>query len=483
MEKKLFIICCIVFILCVFVIVFSWPEPDEYNDMKETEAENTICDLSSAVLPETLDDDRDICVDTPTREYGEIATYMLWEEDIISRILYPNGEAMHLTHSIEAWIEKIASYYRYEISQWSEGDNPSELTVEYSSYSINDNLVSVRMYGIFDDSSLAHPVDVIATFNTYVNQNEVLQLSDVITADGEQILQNMVAEQAGVKKEDIDGVFLQYWLLTHDGLEITLARGDYLPMSDGTRTFFFPYEELEGMLSIEITKETDADLPETPLDNHIAESISGQKSGEIGGSMLALTFDDGPSAYTDRLLDTLSEYGGHATFFVVGNMIEDRPELLVRMALEGHEIGGHSWSHRDLTKLNKEDIENQIIKTNNKIQEVSDVSVTLMRPPYGACNDRVKNVAADLNVSIINWSVDTLDWKYKNADTVYKSIMREAYDGAIILCHDLHKTTVDAMERVIPDLIDQGYQLVTVSQLMQTKGINMRPGNVYSKAQ
>ena len=104
---------------------------------------------------------------------------------------------------------------------------------------------------------------------------------------------------------------------------------------------------------------------------------------------------------------------------------------------------------------------------------------TTMRPPYGSCNDQVKANAGELGIALINWSVDTLDWKYKNADTVYQAVMDGAKDGAIILCHDLHKTTVDAMEQAIPALIAEGYQLVTVTELLTSDGGTINAGKLY----
>ena len=173
--------------------------------------------------------------------------------------------------------------------------------------------------------------------------------------------------------------------------------------------------------------------------------------------MIALTFDDGPSAHTDRLLDIFKKYGGKGTFFVVGYLIDSRPETLKRIAAEGHEIGNHSWNHKQLTTLDEKELTDQIMKTRAKIYDITGVDVHIMRPPYGAYNDFVRKIAEKLEVPLINWSVDTVDWKTKNAQAVYNEIMKSTKDGSIILCHDLHKTTVDAMETVIPKLIADGY--------------------------
>jgi peptidoglycan/xylan/chitin deacetylase (PgdA/CDA1 family) len=150
-----------------------------------------------------------------------------------------------------------------------------------------------------------------------------------------------------------------------------------------------------------------------------------------------------------------------------------------RIVKEGHEIGNHSWSHRQLTYLSDEEITDQIMMTRAKIYDTVGVDSLIVRPPYGACNDTVKAVGKKVGVSFVNWSVDTLDWKNKNAKAVRNEIMNSIFDGAIILCHDLHKTTVDAMEIVVPELIEKGYQLVTVSELMEYSEGTLVAGKVY----
>ena len=195
--------------------------------------------------------------------------------------------------------------------------------------------------------------------------------------------------------------------------------------------------------------------------------------------MIALTFDDGPSAHTPRLLDMFKKYGGKGTFFVVGNLLERNETTVKRIVDEGHEIANHSWSHPDLTRVSYDKLKSELSKTKNKIFELTGVQPKLFRPPYGSYNKNVKNVAFNCEEAVITWSVDTIDWKTRNANSVYKSVMSSDYDGAIILCHDLHKTTVDAMDKVIPALLDEGYQLVTLSQLFAMKGKEISAGQVY----
>ena len=128
-----------------------------------------------------------------------------------------------------------------------------------------------------------------------------------------------------------------------------------------------------------------------------------------------------------------------------------------------------------------QEITDEIMMTRAKIYEVTGKDCVIMRPPYGAWNDDEKAVGKDLGVAFVNWSVDTLDWKSRDAEAVYNEIINNASDGAIILCHDLHETTVDAMETVIPKLVEEGYQLVTVSELMSFSKKPLEAGKIHYK--
>ncbi len=209
--------------------------------------------------------------------------------------------------------------------------------------------------------------------------------------------------------------------------------------------------------------------------------LSSSADVDLTKPMIALTFDDGPSGHTDRLLDIFKEHGGKGTFFLVGGHIDYRPDTVKRITAEGHEIGGHSIDHKELTRLSSAEIVDQLSWTRDKMYEVTGVDSYIVRPPYGSYNDEVKRIAAGLGIVFVNWSVDTLDWKFRNAETVHDKIVDSAYDGAVILCHDIHKTTVDAMETVIPTLIEKGYQLVTVSELLSATHDKLTAGAVYNR--
>lgn len=183
--------------------------------------------------------------------------------------------------------------------------------------------------------------------------------------------------------------------------------------------------------------------------------------------LVAITYDDGPCRFTNDLLDIYEQYNSVATFFEVGQLLSSQPEALKRMDSQGHEIASHTWSHKDLAKSTDAQIEEQLDKTDDVLMEIVGKKSTLMRPPYGSVSKRVREVC---DKPMIGWSVDTLDWKYRDADKVIASVKNEGdLEGDVILMHSLYQSTVDATRVLVPWLIENGYQLVTVSELFAYK--------------
>lgn len=191
--------------------------------------------------------------------------------------------------------------------------------------------------------------------------------------------------------------------------------------------------------------------------------------------MIALTFDDGPGPYTKRLVKALDKYDAKATFFVLGCNIEANKSALKYAAKHGHQIGNHSWNHPQLTNYGASTIYNQINRTNKKVKQVTGKKPHVMRPPYGSYNEAVKQQA---NMSLVMWSVDTLDWQHRNPAKTKQKIWQGAKSGSIILMHDIHEPTVEAVEQILPKLTKK-YRLVTLDKLAKAKGKQLKKGNVY----
>ena len=183
------------------------------------------------------------------------------------------------------------------------------------------------------------------------------------------------------------------------------------------------------------------------------------------GAMVALTFDDGPHAeYTDQILDILEANGAKATFFEVGRNLYNDADAVRRAEALGCEVGSHSYRHADLGKMSAESIAEDLAKADAVFTEVLGHAPTLLRPPYGSMNNAVKYTTGR---SVITWSIDTEDWLSRDVDKIMAKVA-EAGDltGQVILMHSNHATSVEAARQLVPQLIEQGYQLVTVSELI-----------------
>ena len=196
--------------------------------------------------------------------------------------------------------------------------------------------------------------------------------------------------------------------------------------------------------------------------------------------MVALTFDDGPSKYTDRILNSLEANHGAATFFMVGNRVGSYPATVKRMVDLGCEPASHTWDHTYLTRLSEAGILANLAQADSAVSAAAGVTPRLGRPPGGYINDASRAALAKKGVPAIMWSIDTLDWKTKNSQATVDTVLGNVKDGDIILMHDLYSTSADAAEVLIPELTRRGYQLVTVSEMAACRG-GMQPGQVYSR--
>lgn len=205
-------------------------------------------------------------------------------------------------------------------------------------------------------------------------------------------------------------------------------------------------------------------------------------SATIGTPHLALTFDDGPhGTLTPRLLDILAQRRVKATFYVIGRNVEANPKIARRIVEEGHEIANHTWSHPQLSRLSADRVAEELRRTHETVLDVTGVRMSNLRPPYGAFNDRVRQVAFDRHgYDTIMWSVDPLDWKYRNAERVTRELVAGAAPGAVLLCHDIHASTVAAIPTTLDRLLDRGFAFITVSGLLAMdrsgrQDLNLRP--------
>ena len=215
------------------------------------------------------------------------------------------------------------------------------------------------------------------------------------------------------------------------------------------------------------------DSPSTP--SQPAATKAATNNGKISfssctveGKEIAITFDDGPhKTNTPQLLDILKQRGIRATFFVVGQNAAEYPDILKRIVAEGHELANHSYTHPVLASMSQSAVHEQLDKTHQAVLKATGVSMKLLRPPYGALSEpQRRTVNNEFGYKVILWSVDPLDWKVRDAARVQNEILSHTQAGSIVLAHDIHKSTVDAMPETLDKLTEKGFKFVTVSELL-----------------
>ena len=179
---------------------------------------------------------------------------------------------------------------------------------------------------------------------------------------------------------------------------------------------------------------------------------------------IALTFDDGPHpTYTTLVLDGLKERGVPATFFVTGEHASLHPDLILRMQAEGHLIGNHTYSHLQLRADNRQEFAGEIRRTNEILYDITGEETLYVRPPYGSWD---RSLEKELNMFPVLWTIDPTDWSCLNADTVTMRVVKKAKEGSIILLHDYYKTSVEAALQIVDALRKEGYEFVTVDEIL-----------------
>ncbi|MEW1718184.1 polysaccharide deacetylase family protein [Streptomyces sp. NPDC093109] len=263
-------------------------------------------------------------------------------------------------------------------------------------------------------------------------------------------------------------------------LRVAFSPGTVGPPDAGAVTAEVPSDEVKPMLSdfggrvweqiLNPGKELtlDGNPPDDAQAGAPGKGAADKRSIDcLTSKCVALTFDDGPGQYTQELLKHLAEYNARATFFLVGRNAELQPGVVKEVVAAGHELGSHSWEHRDLSQMSAGDVQTDLDRTNAAIKKITGSDPTVMRPPYGAHN---ATVDAATKLPMILWSVDTEDWKYHDSAKVSATVTATVKPGDIVLMHDIHATSVAAVPSMLEKLKADGYEFVTVSELYGPDG-------------
>lgn len=205
--------------------------------------------------------------------------------------------------------------------------------------------------------------------------------------------------------------------------------------------------------------------------------VSRGRTIDISKPLIALTYDDGPRTDVGaRLMDVFEKYGQRTTFFMVGDRVSSRASEVKRMADDGHEVANHTYDHVYLNKVGAETIQNQVRACNDIIEQTCGIRPRIMRLPGGNKNS---TVLSNVNMPIILWNIDTKDWSHRNTQKTIDAVMGKVTDGDIVLMHELYESTAAASEYMVPKLVEQGFRLVTVSELAAIKGKDLTANSVY----
>ena len=370
-------------------------------------------------------------------------------EDEYVAINYPITNINVLDDAISSYVNRI--YYNFKNMKSS---NIPELNISYTYKEINENIINVSLQTeIITDKT----INKIKTFTYNKTNDKFLTMEDLVQdLDGldYEVKKELLEKYQDADMDYLSNVSYDYFTIDDENLTLYFNPAEIKSKHDELIYLDIPLDSLKLLIDIDKTE-----------DNDIYLSIK-KRNVSLDDKVVALTFDDGPSKYTNKILDVLKKYDACGTFFLIGNKVDFYGDVLKRMLLEGSEIGNHSYDHKLLTRLSKADFQKEISKTQDAIKKVTGFTPTLFRPTYGGYTNILKSYT---DLKFVLWDVDSRDWQVKTKDKIIKNILPNVKSGSIILMHDNHEYSLNALEDVLKNLKSQGYKFVTVSELLELK--------------
>ena len=367
------------------------------------------------------------------------------QDDYKFILSYPLIKNKKIDLKINNFVEENKKIYNQN------SDNIKSMIVNYEIQEYkNITFVELNSFIYYEDDYVEN--NEIISFKT--DTKEILKLKDIFNTP--YYISKLTTKTINQDKQQINEE--NNFILSKSGLVI---KYNYL---NKIKEYKINYDEIETYLKEEY-KMDDIVIPVLTPTKRNLNKYKNKK-------LIALTFDDGPSNNTKYFIKELQKRDALVTFFVVGNRVKKYEDVLKEAYLMGNQIGSHTYSHKNLLYLNEEEITKEIEKTNEAIYNVIGTKPTIIRVPYG-------NIRSISNMNHILWNVDTLDWKYKNSNRVYKEIIKHAEDGNIILLHDIFKTSVNGVLKAIDELKKQGYEFVTIDEMVYLKNIKLDKSKTY----
>lgn len=371
------------------------------------------------------------------------------EEDKLISINYPVTNINVLDDAISSYVNQT-----YEKFQKMTSNGVPELNISYSYKELNEEIVNVSIKTeIVTDKT----INRIKTFTYNKKNNKFLTMDDLVedlSGLDYDIKRELLEKYQDADMDYLSNVSYDFFTIDDENLTIYFNPAEIKSDRDELIYLDIPLDSLKLLIDIDKTKGSDTYL-----------SIK-KKNVSLDDKVVALTFDDGPSKYTTKILDILKKYNACGTFFLVGNKVDFSGDVLRRMLDEGSEIGNHSYDHKLMTRLSETQFKEEINKTQEAIKKLTGFTPTLFRPTYGGYNKTLKSYT---DLTFVLWDVDSRDWQVKEKDKILKNVLPNVKSGSIVLMHDNHPYAVNALEDIILKLKDKGYKFVTVSELLELK--------------
>lgn len=391
-----------------------------------------------------------ICLLCGCEKENKVESYISMNEELVS-INYPVTNINVLDDAVSSYVNQ--TYYNFKNM-----DSPviPELNISYTYKEVNEDIINVSlMTEIVTDKT----INKIKTFTYNKSNNKFLTMEDLVddlAGLDYEIKKELLEKYQDADMDYLSNVSYDYFTIDDENLTLYFNPAEIKSKHDELIYIDVPLDSLKMLVDIDINEGKDTYL-----------SIK-KKNVSIDDKVVALTFDDGPSKYTDQILDILKKYNACGTFFLIGNKVEFYSDTLRRMLEEGSEIGNHSYDHKLLTRLSKESFQEEINKTQMAIKKVTGFTPTLFRPTYGGYNNTLKSYT---DLKFVLWDVDSRDWQVKSKEKILKNVLPNVKSGSIVLMHDNHEYSVNALEDMIESLKKQGYKFVTVTELLELKNL------------
>ena len=389
-------------------------------------------------------------------------------------ILFPLTLSDSFNEAITTYIESSKNYYINAMRLQNTGENKEqtgELNISLETHQYNEQYYSF----VLTNKTSLNRRDYETTVKTFFFNKETGELLDfhtLLNSDLKSLetfathvrseilkqpeLEGLLIEENLHKATEAKWRLFKRFALVDDTLVLYFNEGEIADSSAGIPTLTIPLSFINPLLSTDFQiqmESAETIIPHEPTTNDKEKKH------------IALTFDDGPNPkVTKQILDLLEKYNAKATFFMLGSRVQYYPKLVQEVRDDGHEIGNHTWNHPVLTKLESAQILREFNSTEEAIFNVLGQHSTVFRPPYGAMNERVKGL---IPIPAVNWTIDTLDWKHRDASQLLPIIQHSMHNNAIILMHDIHQSTADGLESVLVYLQQEGYEFLTVSEILQ----------------